>query len=248
MLLAGASGTLEVRIDEKRFRSAEGGAVTAVAGLDFSVPAGDFACLIGPSGCGKSTTLRILLGLDRDFSGHVTLPAAGARTGVMFQEPRLLPWRTVEDNVRLMLPPARRGTDLGPLFAELDLAEARTRFPQELSLGMERRVALARALAVEPDLLVLDEPLVSLDDMTAARLRRLIAAAAAVRGVTVLMVTHNVREALEMADRLILLAPRPTRVIGEERLDRPRGDRPAVWIDSIRADLARRYPGTISED
>ncbi|WP_181183891.1 ABC transporter ATP-binding protein [Prosthecodimorpha hirschii] len=229
--------------------------VTALEDVSFSVEPGGFTSLLGPSGCGKSTLLRVVADLIAPSEGHIsvlgTSPAEARRgrsLGFVFQDAALLPWRTVEDNVRLMLPPARRGTDLGPLFAELDLAEARTRFPQELSLGMERRVALARALAVEPDLLVLDEPLVSLDDMTAARLRRLIAAAAAVRGVTVLMVTHNVREALEMADRLILLAPRPTRVIGEERLDRPRGDRPAVWIDSIRADLARRYPGTISED
>lgn len=246
MPTAGASAMLEVRIDEKRFRSAEGRSVLAVKDLAFRVPTGDFACLIGPSGCGKSTTLRILLGLDTDFGGTVSLPEPGARIGTMFQEPRLLPWRSVEDNVRLFLPKAERGRPLDALFEELDLTEARGRFPQELSLGMERRVALARALAVEPDLLVLDEPLVSLDDVTAARLRRLIAEAARRRGVTVLMVTHNIREALELADRLLLLAPRPTRLIGEVALETEAAQRTPSWIDSQRAGLAERFPETVT--
>lgn len=246
MPTAGASGMLEVRIDEKRYRSAEGRPVLAVKDLAFRVPTGDFACLIGPSGCGKSTTLRILLGLDTDFTGTVTLPDRGARIGTMFQEPRLLPWRSVEDNVGLFLPKADRGRSLDALFEELDLADARGRFPQELSLGMERRVALARALAVEPDLLVLDEPLVSLDDVTAARLRRLIAAAARRRGVTVLMVTHNIREALELADRLLLLAPGPTRVIGEVVLETEAALRTPSWIDSQRVELAGRFPETVT--
>jgi NitT/TauT family transport system ATP-binding protein len=244
---AGASGALDVRIDAKVYRSADGGRVEAVRGLAFAVSGGDFACLIGPSGCGKSTTLRILLGLDADYDGQVTLPAPDARLGVMFQEPRLLAWRTVEENVRLTLPPALRDRPLDDLFGELELADARGRFPGELSLGMERRVALARALAVEPDLLILDEPLVSLDDQTAARLRRLISQAASRRRVTTLMVTHNVREALDLADRLILLAPRPTRVIGEVPIETPRGARDAAWVESTRDSLARRFPGTIGE-
>ncbi|MEJ1160851.1 ABC transporter ATP-binding protein [Prosthecomicrobium sp. N25] len=247
MLSVGESGRLEVRIDRKTYHSARGQVVEAVRGLEFSVPAGEFACLIGPSGCGKSTTLRILLGLDRDFEGSVRLPAGGGRVGVMFQEPRLLPWRTVEENVRLTLPAGLAQRSLDDLFAELDLEDARSRYTGELSLGMERRVALARALALDPDLLILDEPLVSLDDHTAARLRRLIAAATERRHATVLMVTHNVREALELADTLVLLAPRPTRVIGTVQLDRPKGDRPVAWLESTRADLARRFPGTIAE-
>lgn len=238
---------LDVVVDAKTYRSADGDAVPAVRGLAFSLAKGEFGCLIGPSGCGKSTTLRILLGLDRDYDGEVRMDPPGARLGVMFQEPRLLPWRTIEQNVRLTLPPELAERGLDALFAELDLADVRQRFPAELSLGMERRVALARALAVEPDLLVLDEPLVSLDDATAGRLRRLILEATARRGVAVLMVTHNVREALEMADRLILLAPRPTRVIGEARLDRARTERDADWIESTRRSLARRFPGTVAE-
>ena len=243
----GAGGRpLEVRIKRKIYRASHGEAVEAVRGLAFSVPEGCFASLIGPSGCGKSTTLRIVLGLDADFEGEIRLPGGADRVGVVFQEPRLLPWRTVEDNVRLALPADRAGMALDQLFAELDLTDARARYPTELSLGMERRVALARALAIDPALIVLDEPFVSLDDLTAVRLRRLVAEAARRRGVTVLMVTHNVREAIELSDRLILLAPRPTRVVGEAVVERPRDDRPPEWIEAERARLARRFAGTIA--
>jgi NitT/TauT family transport system ATP-binding protein len=241
----GAQGALDVRIARKTYRSGRGGAVEAVRGLAFSVTPGSFATLIGPSGCGKSTTLRILLGLDDDFEGEVRLPGSDESVGMVFQEPRLLPWRTVEENVRLALPKARADRPLDALFEEVGLAEARDRYPSELSLGMERRVAIARALAVEPALLVLDEPFVSLDDPTAARLRRLVAEAARRRAMTVLMVTHNIREAIELSDQLILLAPRPTRVVGEVTLDRPPEARTAVWIEAERVALATRFPATV---
>ncbi|MEP9354481.1 ATP-binding cassette domain-containing protein [Xanthobacter sp. KR7-65] len=163
--------------------------------------------------------------------------------GVAFQEPRLLPWRTVEENIRLVLPRSRRGEDLAPLLARFGLADHRARYPSELSLGLARRVSLARALAVKPDLLVLDEPFVSLDNQAAAELRRYVALAAADGGMSVLMVTHNVREALELADRLVLLAPRPTFILDEVRLEAPRGLRDGAWIETRRADLAARFEG-----
>jgi ABC-type nitrate/sulfonate/bicarbonate transport system ATPase subunit len=130
---------------------------------------GNCAALVGPTGCGKITLLRIVAGLDRDFDGIVAIPAHGT-LAMVFQEPRLLPWRTVEQNVRLAAP---RVTDAGLelLFHTLGLEAHRAHYPGELSLGLARRVALARAFAAKPDLLLLDEPFVSLDDALAARLQ-----------------------------------------------------------------------------
>src|SRR5215204_4169833 len=159
---AGASPPLEIDILRKIYRNADGRSVEAVRNLAFSIQPHSFVCLIGPSGCGKTTILRILLGLDRDFEGCVRPDVGDLPVGVVFQEPRLLPWRTVEENVGLSLRSYRLARTLDPLFAELDLEDWRHRYPGELSLGMARRAALARALAIEPDLLVLDEPFVSL--------------------------------------------------------------------------------------
>src|ERR1700744_4078481 len=146
----GAPAQLEVEIAHKGFGAAMGGRRDVLAGLSFRLAYGEVGALLGPSGCGKTTVLRIIAGLDRDYDGIVRLPYHG-RLGVMFQEPRLLPWRTVEDNVRLAAPQARDGV-LDGLFGPLGLAEHRRHFPGELSLGLARRVALARAFAVEPNL------------------------------------------------------------------------------------------------
>ena len=169
--------------------------------------------MVGPSGCGKTTLLRIIVGLDRDFEGSVRLPAHG-RLGIVFQEPRLLPWRTVEDNVRLAAPQASEAT-LDALFATLGLAEHRRHYPGELSLGLARRVALARAFAVDPELLVLDEPFVSLDAALAARLRAELAELVVRRPVTTLLVTHSIDEAIGLADRIFLLSDFPARLLAD---------------------------------
>jgi NitT/TauT family transport system ATP-binding protein len=168
------------------------------------------------------------------------------RVGMVFQEPRLLPWRSVEDNVRLSLPRETRGRSLDALFAQLSLTDWLMRFPGELSGGMQRRVALARALAIEPVLLVLDEPFISLDDHAAADLRRVTFDIVAMRKLSVLMVTHNVREALAFADRLILTSPRPASVLAEVELTEPVRDRTPFWIEAQRVDLATRYPAAVA--
>jgi NitT/TauT family transport system ATP-binding protein len=217
-------------------------------GLAFALAPGSFTCLIGPSGCGKTTTLRIILGLDRDFAGAVTPAPPGLRMAAVFQEPRLLPWRTVEQNVRLALPPQERipaAGDLDRLFAVLGLAELRQRYPGELSLGLERRVALARAFAVMPDLLLLDEPFVSLDEHTADRLRAHLLELWQAQGATVLMVTHNVREAARLADRLLLLNGRPARLVGDVAVPLPRGARSGDALGHFLATLAREHPETV---
>jgi NitT/TauT family transport system ATP-binding protein len=236
--------TLTVR--RKVYRPVGAEPVEAVRDLVVSVRAGETLCLIGPSGAGKTTTLRILLGLDRDFEGGLTT-RPGLRIGMVFQEPRLLPWRSVEENVRLSLPRAERGQSLDALFDELGLTEWRGRYPRALSLGMARRVALARALALAPGLLVLDEPFVSLDDAAAASLRAAVFGSAASRGAAVLMVTHNVPEALAVADRLLLLSGRPASLAAEVPIPTPRAERGRGWAEAMRRDLAARHPGTVAE-
>ena len=243
----GAPGRLDVRIAEKRFRAAGGGSVVALSDLAFSVEAGSFTCLIGPSGCGKTTTLRIILGLDADYEGTVAFPYPDIRMAAVFQEPRLLPWRTVEQNVRLALAKAEADKPLDDLFGILGLADMRQRYPGELSLGQARRAALARAFAVEPNLLLLDEPFVSLDAATATRLRRLLIQVWQARPTTALMVTHNVREAVELADRLIFLTPGPAHVAGEMALPMARAERGAEVIGDLLSDIVRRFPGAAEE-
>ncbi|MDQ0467140.1 ABC transporter ATP-binding protein [Labrys wisconsinensis] len=231
---------LEIDISAKTYRRPDGTAVEAVRGLRVVLAPGEFVCLIGPSGCGKTTTLRILLGLDRAYEGRVVPDPATLRIGMVFQEPRLLPWRSVEENIRLCMPRQHRARPLDELFAAFGLAEWRGRYPGELSLGLARRVSLVRAIVNGPDLLVLDEPFVSLDDRAAAELRQAVMAAVARHRMTVVMVTHNLREAIELADRLVFLAPRPTRVIEEVALAAARPERGPAWIEAQRAMLAAR--------
>ena len=209
--------------------------------LAFSLANGEVAALVGPSGCGKTTLLRIIAGLDSDFEGTVALPAHGM-LGMVFQEPRLLPWRTVEQNVRLAAPQATDAA-LGTLFQALGLTAHRDHFPGELSLGLARRVALARAFAVEPDLLLLDEPFVSLDDALAARLRDELADLVNRRPITTLLVTHNVEEAIGLADRLLLLSLSPARVLADVPVTRPRTPRTPQELAAMREEIAKRING-----
>jgi NitT/TauT family transport system ATP-binding protein len=246
---AQSAGQLDVRIDAKAFRSADGAETTVLRDLRFTLAPGSFTCLIGPSGCGKTTTLKIILGLDHDFAGQVTLTPPGLRMAAVFQEPRLLPWRTVEQNVRLALPAEDgipvQAEDLDGLFAVLGLDGLRGRFPGELSLGLARRVALARAFAVMPDLLLLDEPFVSLDEHTADRLRTHLLELWQGRAVTVLMVTHNVREAARLADRLLLMNGRPAHLVGDVPVTLPRSARSGDTLRRFLVTLARQHPETV---
>ena len=235
---------LDIAIREKRYR--KGGRDTvAIADLAFTVPAGQFLCLVGPSGCGKTTLLSIVAGLDRDYDGKVERGgAAGGKIGFVFQTPRLMPWLTARDNVRLALdPPPKAPGRAEALLTEMQIGDRLDAFPNHLSGGQQRRVALARAFVDDPDLLLLDEPFTSLDAPTAQQLRDLLLALWARRRPTVIFVTHDLREALSLGDRILFLSAGPGRVVLDlpVEMTRPRSpDGPAV--EALRKRLLDLYP------
>ena len=238
---AGGSALLDVEIKQKTFVTAAGERLEVLRDIGFVLGRGEVAVFVGPSGCGKTTMLRIIAGLDRDYRGRVVCPP-GARVGMVFEEPRLLPWRSVEDNVRLAAPNAD-GARLAALFAILELTQHRTHYPGELSLGLARRAALARAFAIDPDVLILDEPLVSLDDVLAAHLRDELMALVDSRPVTTLLVTHDVNDAVRLGDRIFLMSSRPAHVEAEVPIATPRMARGENEIAAIKAMIARRTSG-----
>lgn len=198
----------------RAFDAPDGGEREVLRGIDLEVAAGEIVAILGPSGCGKSTLLRIAGGLDRPTTGEVTIgdtPVApfDVRTAVGFQEPRLLPWRSIERNVALGLP---RGTDrregrahVARLLELVGLADFAGHRPHEVSGGMAQRASLARALARNPDVLLLDEPFGALDALTRLKMQDLLLDVHRAEPTTVLLVTHDVDEALQLADRIILL-------------------------------------------
>ena len=208
--------------------------------LRFSLGAGKIGAILGPSGCGKTTLLKWIAGLIGD-SDKPDVAARHCqemgRLGMVFQEPRLLPWRTVEENITLPSPHAKPA-DIDLLLDVLHLAQHRHHFPGELSLGLARRVALARAFAIEPNLLLLDEPFVSLDAPLAAELRRELAALVARRPVTTVLVTHDAMEAAELAEVVFLLSARPARVVAEIPIATPRDQRGGAEIAAIASRIA----------
>ena len=187
---------IQARIEEKRL-----GATLVLSGLDISVAAGEFVAVTGPSGVGKSTLLGLLAGLDRRFCGRIETVG---RIGMVFQDPRLLPWRSAAANIALAAPDLEAGAIDAALTA-VGLAGQGGLYPRQMSLGMARRVALARALAVAPDILLLDEPFVSLDAASADLVRGVVRAYWHSRNPAVVMVTHDAAEAETLAGRVIRL-------------------------------------------
>ncbi|WP_400997448.1 ABC transporter ATP-binding protein [Agromyces sp. GXQ0307] len=198
----------------RAFTAPDGGTRAVLRGVDLDVTAGEIVAILGPSGCGKSTLLRIVAGLDHPTSGEVAIDEApvrpyDVRCAVGFQEPRLLPWRSIEKNVALGLP---RGTarrdgrgQVARLLELVGLAEFAGHRPHEVSGGMAQRASLARALARNPEVLLLDEPFGALDALTRLKMQDLLLDVHAAEPTTVLLVTHDVDEALQLADRIVLL-------------------------------------------
>jgi NitT/TauT family transport system ATP-binding protein len=234
---------LEIDIRSKRYPAVgAAGARLVLENLRLSLRFGEFVGVFGPSGCGKTTLLNIVAGLDPDFQGSVR-PAPADRDGspvigYVFQNPRLLPWRTVEENVRLVLP-SHLATDdrVGKILEAVGLADARHVYPNRLSVGMSRRVALARAFVIEPELLLMDEPFVSIDVTAANRLRRLLLSMLDRRPTTVLFVTHDLREAISLADRIVALSGPPAGIVAEVAVDIARDQRTGDAVDRFRARL-----------
>jgi NitT/TauT family transport system ATP-binding protein len=206
--------------------------VMAVGPLDLAVDEGEFVALLGPSGCGKSTLLRVIAGLTAPTDGGVAVGLGGGEgrrargLGFVFQEPTLMPWATALDNVKLPLKlahvSAREAASRALAALErVGLADSARAFPRELSGGMKMRVSIARALATDPAVLLLDEPFAALDEITRFRLNDdLIELARALRK-TVVFVTHSVFESVYLAERVVVLTPRPARVVEEIRIEAP---------------------------
>lgn len=192
----------------------------ALARIDLAVPAGEIVALIGGSGCGKTTLLRLVAGLDRASEGAIrldgeTIAAPHPFVGLVFQEPRLLPWLTVADNVGFGLsdlPRAERRTRVAHALERVGLAEHARRWPRELSGGQQQRVSIARAFVANPRVLLLDEPFSALDAFTRRDLHGHLLALWAETRPTILIVTHDVGEAVALADRVVVMRPKPGRL------------------------------------
>jgi NitT/TauT family transport system ATP-binding protein len=205
---------LRVRIERKTFHS-DRGELPVLGHIELELGAREIVAIIGPSGCGKTTLLRIIGGLDTDYMGALEWRGrTSPRIGTVFQEPRLLPWRTVRENL-LLAQQAANPARVDELLQSLDLGAFRDAYPRELSLGMARRAAIARAFAIGPELVLLDEPFVSLDAAMAARSRSLLLSAWRARPTAGLLVTHDNAEATALAHRIVSLGGRPTRVLRE---------------------------------
>lgn len=199
--------------------------IAALGPLSLTVADGEFVCVVGVSGCGKSTLLSLIAKLDKPTSGLVQ--TGGNRIAMMFQEPALFPWLTAAGNVDLALraraiPRRQRSARARQLLETVGLADFADRRPHQLSGGMQQRVALARALAQDANVLLMDEPFAALDALTRDRLQGELERIVAARNLTVVFVTHNVREAVRLADRVVLLSARPASVVEEFGVALPR--------------------------
>src|SRR5580658_3417903 len=228
---------LEYRNVTMRFAERTGqGMLTAVRGVSFSVRDGEVVSLIGPSGCGKSTLLNIGSGLTAPSEGEAFVDGGrvagpNAHVAFMLQKDLLLPWRTVAENVMFGVeiqgvPAAERRQRAQALLENFNLAEFSNHYPYQLSGGMRQRVALARTLAVDPHVLLLDEPFSAVDAQTRMVLQRDLAQTLRRAGKTALLITHDLIEAVALSDRVLVMSPRPGRIIDEIAIDLPQRDNP----------------------
>jgi NitT/TauT family transport system ATP-binding protein len=220
----GGSTAVELSDVSKAYGPA-GTHVLAVDRLSLTVPVGEFVCLVGASGCGKSTLLNLIAGLDRPSAG--TISVAGRRVGLLFQDAALFPWLTAGANIELALKlrgvaRAERRDRTRNLIDLVHLTGFADKRPHELSGGMRQRVALARALAQDADVLLMDEPFGALDAITRDLLHDELERIWQTTGVTIVFVTHNVREAIRLGDRVLVLSSRPGRIVADFKVDGPR--------------------------
>ena len=248
----------------KVFEAAGGGRTNALEDIDLAIGSDEFVSLIGPSGCGKSTLLRLIGDLTSPTSGTVTVngkPAGQARQdrdyGIVFQAPVLFDWRTVQANVALPLevkgtPGAERDQRVRSMLELVELKDFARHYPYQLSGGMQQRVSIARALALEPSILLMDEPFGALDEMTRERLNAEVQRIWQETGTTIVFVTHSIPEAVFLSSRVVVMSPRPGRIVRviDVDLPRPRTDdtretaRYFELITEVRETLRGRRGGT----
>jgi NitT/TauT family transport system ATP-binding protein len=237
---------IQINIINKTYPAIEQAeAHTAIADLNLSLKSGEFICLVGPSGCGKTTLLNIIADLDNEYQGSIGLSDQSARPkiGYIFQNPRLLPWHTVRENIELVIDDPSSTYIIDNLLEMMQLTASQHVYPERLSLGMSRRTSITRAFAIIPDLLLMDEPFVSLDAPTARQVRALLLSLWQQRPHTVLFVTHDLREAITLADRLIFLSDSPMTVISEIMVPIPRSERhDETAVETFRQQLLNDYP------
>jgi NitT/TauT family transport system ATP-binding protein len=232
------------------------GRLLALDHANLQVAESEFVCILGPSGCGKSTILNILSGLDTSFTGQVevTGSAHASRIGYVFQEPRLLPWLTIEKNIHFALESLGipRGSWDGRTREQLNLVGLKDfahSYPHQLSGGMQQRASIARALAVDPALLLMDEPFSGLDEITARTMRQELLRIWYQARKTVLFVTHNSFEATFLADRILVMTRRPGRIYREIPIDLPRPrdyDDPAVF--ALSTSIVKEFLHTVGAE
>jgi NitT/TauT family transport system ATP-binding protein len=210
--------------DVRKAYGPAGNRVLALEGISMAAGRGEFLCLVGASGCGKTTLLNLICGLDRPSAGEIEV---AGRASLLFQDAALFPWLTAAGNIDLPmrlagLPASRRSGEVERLLGLVHLAGFGGKLPHELSGGMRQRVAVARALAQQADVLLMDEPFGSLDAMTRDLLHDELERIWRETGITIVFVTHDVREAVRLGDRIVVLTSRPGRVADEFRVDLPR--------------------------
>jgi NitT/TauT family transport system ATP-binding protein len=215
------------------------GNIQALSPLSLEIATGEFVSLMGPSGCGKSTLLRLISGLEKPSSGTVLIPAEMKSFGFVFQDSHLLPWRTLEENIRLPLEfqkisRAEAQSRITEVIQLIGLEDFRRARPSQLSGGMKMRASLARALVTNPQILLLDEPFAAVDEILRDRLDQELRRIWKTLGITVIFVTHSVSEAVFVSNRLIALSPRPGRIVKDEMIDLPldRGSN-LKWTESF---------------
>jgi NitT/TauT family transport system ATP-binding protein/sulfonate transport system ATP-binding protein len=245
------AATLEIRNLSKQYQ-VKGKPLAVLDGISLSIKPGEFVSIVGSSGCGKSTLLRLIIGLEDDYRGEMLLDGhrivgTSLERGIVFQEHRLFPWLTVEQNVGLGLLNAKSSTEQKRKSVQehidlVGLTGFEAAYPHQLSGGMAQRVAIARALVNRPEVLLLDEPFGALDALTRSHLQQELQRIWEQEGITMILVTHDVEEAVYLGDRVVVMQPRPGRIkrVVDVPLARPR-ERGSYAFSQIKADVLAEF-------
>lgn len=245
------AGTLAIRGLNKQYE-VKGEALPVLQDINLTIEPGEFVSIVGSSGCGKSTLLRLVIGLEGDYQGEILLNGqrivgTSLNRGIVFQEHRLFPWLTVEKNVALgllnsSLTEGQQRATVREHIALVGLQGFETAYPHQLSGGMQSRAALARALVQSPDALLLDEPFAALDIGLKAHMHRLLQTQRVQRSLAVLMITHDVAEAVTLADTVLVMAAHPGRIVWRLDLAQPPEQRGDAWVLRQTAALLAQAP------